>query len=239
MLPVARGCKIIKEYKNGLVGIEKAAGVMVHPNFSKNEKVQKNKTLLNTRYDHDQECYIVSPKTKLYLTHRLDSPTSGLLLASFDKSIAEEIKRKFKCREIQKTYFAIVGLLTETTTGKWKDLLEETRARGKLRVRVGRGSVAITECFLEAAVNREHRLAMLRLIPKTGRTHQLRVQTAIRKMPIVGDKSYGNFRLNRVIAKETGVARLCLHSTTLKFKLGNDIICMKSELPHDFLRLVP
>ena len=80
---------------------------------------------------------------------------------------------------------------------------------------------------------------MLRLIPKTGRTHQLRVQTAIRKMPIVGDKSYGNFRLNRVIAKETGVARLYFHSSTLKFKLGNDIICMKSELPHDFLRLVP
>ena len=63
-------------------------------------------------------------------------------------------------------------------------------------------------------------LALLRLSPKTGRTHQLRVQCAKRKLPIIGDRTYGNFQLNRKYAKQFKCDRLFLHATKLKVKIS-------------------
>ena len=60
---------------------------------------------------------------------------------------------------------------------------------------------------------------MLRLEPKTGRTHQLRVQCALRGMPIIGDKTYGDFNFNRKIARASKVDRLCLHAGEIEFSI--------------------
>jgi 23S rRNA-/tRNA-specific pseudouridylate synthase len=60
-------------------------------------------------------------------------------------------------------------------------------------------------------------LALVRLEPRTGRSHQLRVQCAKRGLPIVGDQTYGEFRANREFARQTGWKRLFLHSLEAKF----------------------
>jgi 23S rRNA-/tRNA-specific pseudouridylate synthase len=59
---------------------------------------------------------------------------------------------------------------------------------------------------------------LLRLQPHTGRSHQLRVQCARRGLPIVGDQTYGDFRLNREFARHTGWKRLFLHSAETAFR---------------------
>ena len=59
---------------------------------------------------------------------------------------------------------------------------------------------------------------MLRLEPITGRTHQLRVQCALRGLSIVGDKSYGDFTFNRKIARASKIDRLCLHAAEISLK---------------------
>jgi 23S rRNA-/tRNA-specific pseudouridylate synthase len=61
------------------------------------------------------------------------------------------------------------------------------------------------------------RLALIQLEPRTGRSHQLRVQCARRNLPIVGDQTYGDFSRNRTFAKSTGSKRLFLHSMTTGF----------------------
>ena len=61
-------------------------------------------------------------------------------------------------------------------------------------------------------------LSLIQLEPKTGRSHQLRVQCAQRHLPIVGDATYGDFRLNRAFAKTTGEKRLFLHSARTCFE---------------------
>jgi 23S rRNA-/tRNA-specific pseudouridylate synthase len=55
-------------------------------------------------------------------------------------------------------------------------------------------------------------VSLIRLEPRTGRSHQLRVQCARRGLPIVGDQTYGDFARNREWAKKTGFKRLFLHS---------------------------
>jgi tRNA pseudouridine65 synthase len=60
-------------------------------------------------------------------------------------------------------------------------------------------------------------LALLQLEPRTGRSHQLRVQCAKRQLPIVGDQTYGDFPRNRQFAKLTGAKRLFLHSSETTF----------------------
>jgi 23S rRNA-/tRNA-specific pseudouridylate synthase len=60
-------------------------------------------------------------------------------------------------------------------------------------------------------------ITLLKLEPRTGRSHQLRVQCALRRLPIVGDATYGDFARNREFAKATGLKRLFLHSVEASF----------------------
>ena len=73
------------------------------------------------------------------------------------------------------------------------------------------------DAALRASLRGELKLALLRLEPKTGRSHQLRVQCARRLLPIVGDQTYGDFRRNRGFAKTAGTKRMFLHSFATSF----------------------
>lgn len=75
--------------------------------------------------------------------------------------------------------------------------------------------------------------SLLRLEPRTGRSHQLRVQCAKRGLPIVGDQTYGDFGLNRTLAKATGAKRLFLHSleTAFDYEFGGRKLKFKAVAP--------
>ena len=86
------------------------------------------------------------------------------------------------------------------------------------------------------------RLSLLRLNPLTGRTHQLRVQCAKRKFPIIGDTTYGNFSLNREIQKATGYQRLFLHAYSIRieweWKQRQHFFRAESSIPNEFNELM-
>ena len=88
----------------------------------------------------------------------------------------------------------------------------------------------------------EPQLALIRLEPKTGRSHQLRVQCAKRHLPIVGDQTYGDFAANRAFAKRTGAKRLFLHSmsTTFEyeFRQRRSTFSATAPLPDDFVKFL-
>ena len=81
-------------------------------------------------------------------------------------------------------------------------------------------------------------LSLLRLEPQTGRSHQLRVQCARRRLPIVGDQTYGEFRLNREFAKASRNKRLFLHSleTSFTYRFGgkDHAFAATAPLPPEF-----
>ena len=244
-MPLDRRCSIINYYPLGIIAIDKATGIQIHPN-----KERKNgkppRTLLNADYLFDDECYYwinnEGNKKRLYLTHRIDSPTSGIIIAAETKEISLKIKSLFKERKVKKTYYAIVRQRGKIDDGVWKDNLKENRANGRIRVTRGNGSVAITRVYAERFSCGKHGLAMLKMEPLTGRTHQLRVQCAIRGIPIIGDKSYGDFAYNRKIAKSTKTDRLCLHASEIQLQLENEgkikKIFAESPLPRAMIKLL-
>ena len=238
-LKLARGCKVLNRTKDGIIAIEKGPGILTHPNLGSSKSANgKSSLLLNNDYNFDGEFYEISDNLKLYLTHRLDSPTSGIIITTTRKDLAKEIRGKFKRKEIEKTYHAIVSVSGKLKSGQWNDLLEEKRISGKLRVFSGKGILSKSICFIEQKPKKVHRLALIKLHPKTGRTHQLRVQTSCRKMPIVGDKTYGDFSVNRKIIKMTQVERLCLHASAISLQINRKKFFFESNLPMEFEKLL-
>jgi tRNA pseudouridine65 synthase len=94
--------------------------------------------------------------------------------------------------------------------------------------------------------NRKHtkigELLLLEMNPKTGRTHQLRVQCAKRKIPILGDRTYGDFSLNRKFSQSFRDSRLFLHSASIMIKIKNNFgqtieWKVESSMPNEFSKL--
>jgi 23S rRNA pseudouridine1911/1915/1917 synthase len=141
------------------------------------------------------------------LVHRLDTDTSGLLLAARTPLAYATLREQFRRRLVKKQYLAIVeGILKRE--GQISHRLEPTGPRGqRMRVAtVGQGQEALTHY-----IRLEHLLhhTVVRLTIKTGVRHQIRVHLAALGHPIVGDKIYG--------ATDQHPARLCLHAETLTF----------------------
>jgi len=85
------------------------------------------------------------------------------------------------------------------------------------------GSVARTHARCLTLSGSEPKLALLLLQPQTGRRHQLRVQCAHHRLPILGDRTYGDFRQNRQLERRPQIARrLYLHAWALSVELGLD-----------------
>jgi len=243
-LPLDKSCQIIDYHPSGIWAIEKACGILSHPNG----KTEDSRTLLHSSYDFDLEKFYwvdeEGHQREFYLLHRLDSATSGLILGASNIELAEKLKNAFSNREVEKTYLAIVAHNGRPIRPNWKDILQKKTSKGKIRVSKGKfGDSALTSATMERnASTRFGSLALLQLKPKTGRTHQLRVQCATRKLPIIGDRTYGNFELNRKISKATKVQRLCLHASKIRLIIkvgGKDIHWeIESAMPRAFARLL-
>ncbi len=243
-LPTAPGVCILKGESSGLLALEKPCGVRSHPNC---EGVDRG-ALLQVPYNPKEECYQwTGPDggtSRFYLINRLDAPSSGILLGAVSAEISTRIKALFAQRMVKKRYYALVRGRIAKGEVLWRDRLLEERRGGRIRVRADGNSGAIAETFVgKAQAGRgKSPCSLLELEPKTGRTHQLRVQCAVRHLPIAGDATYGDFRFNRKFAKETGCKRLFLHSAQIAFQYewqGKKVFFeAKSELPEEFMELL-
>ncbi|MBD5780576.1 RNA pseudouridine synthase [Pelagicoccus sp. NFK12] len=222
-LPWARGVKLLDCDANGLLAVEKPAGVLSHPN----KKGDREKALLNARYDESQQAYRILDTegevvSTVYLLNRLDSATSGIVLLSLVEDTARSVLKAFEEKKVKKTYQALVFGAPRGGPLVWKDRISVRKAQGGLRASTGGGLSAETKLAKVEPMGGMPPIARLTLQPITGRTHQLRIQTSKRHVPIVGDRTYGDFQKNKLAAKK-GMKRLCLHcvGTELEYRLGN------------------
>lgn len=180
----------------------------------------------------------------MYLLNRLDSPASGLIIGATTRELAEYVKNCFLNKKIDKLYHAIVFNSRLKINSPWRDTIKVTRKSGKLRSQVDspQGDFALTHVRLSSSPSENSNCALIELRPVTGRTHQLRVQCAKRKFPIVGDSTYGDFRLNRELQKITGSKRLFLHASHIRIPLEDDketdYFEAESKLPPVFYNLI-
>jgi RluA family pseudouridine synthase len=202
-----------------IVVLSKPAGILSHPNPQESKSSQ---ALFLAPYDMTSESYILLPSNvedqtkRIFLAHRLDRETSGIMVACFSSQIAKKLRKQFAEKTIKKEYRALLIGVPSPATGRWSHRLEKNAASSGVRVVRGVPDAHTTYRVLETY--RPPGLALVALFPETGRMHQLRVQTAKRGFPIAGDRKYGNFADNKVLTKELGLRRMFLHAYRIEFE---------------------
>ena len=131
--------------------------------------------------------------------HRLDRPVSGVVVWAKTPKAARRVAAQFASREATKEYWAIVEGSVEALEeqGAWHDWLVPPDASGVARSvppETPRAKRAITGYRLGRPTQTPEGTTWLRLRPETGRTHQIRAQCALRRLPIWGDRVYGSLR---------------------------------------------
>ena len=190
--------KIVFEDEH-IVVVDKPSGVLSVPGIMCGTSVQQ---WLRDEYLHSNELFVV---------HRLDMATSGLLVAAKSMEVYKELQRQFAGREVKKQYTAILDGMPRKSEGVIElPLAADYDNRPRQKVDYLNGKPAITHYKVIGAVECDGRqCAVVCFEPVTGRTHQLRVHAAHKEgldCPIVGDALYGT--LNE---------RLMLHASCISF----------------------
>ncbi len=175
-------------------------------------------------------------KPYLGLIHRLDKETSGLMVYS-KKPVANRISKQFKDHTIQRRYHAVVHGQVDRENGAISTYLDKVDQPGGAKMMVVKRTPDAKKAeTLFRVIERYSQASLLELIPKTGRTHQLRVHLAHLGHPIVGDKLYGN--KNRVAG--LNMKRQALHASVLGFvhPASGKKHKFESDLPKDLRQLV-
>lgn len=237
-LPLKEGVEVIAEDGHGVIALSKPAGVLSHPN----ESGGAERSLIQAPYKFDQECYEVKDSTgvrRFWLLNRLDSATSGVLLLAAQETLANEIRTAFQQRQVHKLYNALVFGTPHAAKQVWKDRLAVAKKGARIRTEAAGNVPSEAHMRVIQQWRSNFSLSLIELNPKTGRSHQLRVQCAQRHLPIVGDATYGDFKVNREFAKQTGEKRLFLHSLETAFEYrwkGKNVpFEAKAPLPKEFL----
>jgi RluA family pseudouridine synthase len=200
--------------------IDKPAGVLSHPNQPTRKA---SNALLKGEFNFEDESYTAElpgeGERKVWLLHRLDLDTSGLIVCAFDPEAAAVFKQALHEHEVEKAYKALLLSAPKPPFGCWSDCLARSARGGRVdvRVRSGRKANAETSYELERTFPGTG-LALVRMMPHTGRTHQLRVQAAWHGVPVIGDPRYGDFEANRFLAEKIGLKRMFLHAWGLAFR---------------------
>ncbi|HVU17279.1 MAG TPA: RNA pseudouridine synthase [Candidatus Didemnitutus sp.] len=217
-IPLNVGATVLTRDAQGLLALDKPAGVLSHPN----RIADQPRSLLNATYDLEQQVYRWKTPNGgarcLWLLNRLDGATSGVILLAENLELARAIRLHFAQQRVHKVYVALVHGKPAEKRALWRDVVAVEKSGGKIRTRATAGHIPAETAFqflghFPAAMP----TSLIRLEPHTGRSHQLRVQCAKRHLPIVGDQTYGDFAKNRAFVKATGEKRLFLHSLETEF----------------------
>jgi RluA family pseudouridine synthase len=198
------GCQLIHEDEN-LIAINKAAGVTSVPG-------------IGTRGASLVEAAEKLFELKLHPVHRLDRDTSGVIVFAKNADTAKKLEAEFRARRTAKIYHAVVSGIPKVQSS-W--IREPLRRRGeKVIIDAKNGQTAETRFELVQKLGRDR--SLLRLEPRTGRTHQIRVHLASLGLPIIGDATYGT--------ADPALKRHLLHASELQILDYR----FQAELPVEF-----
>ena len=123
--------------------------------------------------------------------HRLDRVVSGVMVLARNAKAASELSRQIREDEFEKEYLAVVHGQPEKQEGTLTDLLYRDKAR-RMTMVASEPARGVQEAILDYTVmNQTEDMSRVKVLLRTGRTHQIRVQFSSRNMPLVGERKYG------------------------------------------------
>ena len=170
------------------------------------------------------------PRNKLFIVHRLDRDTTGLMMFAKNIQAKETMQHNWNNMVLERRYIAVTEGAMEPADGEIRSYLTENSAHEVYSTtRPGEGQLAVTY-YRTLKVRQPYSLVELSLA--TGRKNQIRVHLKEKGHPIVGDRRYG--------AAPSPIHRLCLHAQTLRFvhPVTRRDMNFSATLPAGFLRLI-
>ena len=202
-------------YDNALIAIHKPAGLLVHKSA-----IDQHETLNAMHILRDQIGRWVYP------LHRLDRPTSGVLLFALSSEIAKIIGEQFVQQKIHKVYQAIVrGYIAQSgvidhpikPTADFKSDKEKVALKPAQEAITTFQRLGTLELPYYVDTFPSSRYSLVELTPKTGRKHQLRKHMKHLSHPIIGDPKYGKSKHNHFFQQQFNCHRLLLTATKIVF----------------------
>ncbi len=200
---------------NYLIAINKPAGILVHrSSIDKKENTFALQMVRNSIGKH------------VFPIHRLDKPTSGVLLFALSSQVANDMSQLFKTNSIEKKYIAVVrGFIPDSGTinHPLKRIIDKygkpsTKKDQKQDAITKYKSLATMELKVSIDKYSTSRYSLVELIPRTGRRHQLRRHLKHFSHPIIGDPKYGKSIHNNFFKNNFMCKRLLLAAVSLKFQ---------------------
>ena len=219
-----------------IIVLNKDAGINVHPvpweNWNKN-------TLVNWILEHcKNKLPSIGWVQRPGIVHRLDKDTSWLIMIAKSDAMMNYLSDIIKERNIDKYYIAVVFWKIKERVFKIESFIwRDPNNRLKMTtLNPANPRLAITYWEVLEFIDNKYTLVKIRL--ETGRTHQIRVHLASIWYPILWDKTYWNFRVNKEVATMYQIHRQALHAYQLDLKLYWKDIHFEAKLKPDMKRII-
>lgn len=207
---------------NNLIICIKPIGILSQRDESGNENMMD---LLDKHFaDNNSKC-------KSYVVHRLDKSVGGIMVYAKDSKTAGKLSAAISERNFTKEYMAVINGVPLEPAATLKDFLFKDSRKNKSFV-VKKMRKGVKEASLEYKLLGTHEskygeISLVRILLHTGRTHQIRVQFASRKMPLLGDGKYGSRDSNTDIA-------LWSYRLAFKHPITNKMLDYAVNVPSDY-----
>jgi tRNA pseudouridine65 synthase len=218
-----------------LVAVDKPAGLFVHRSY-----MDKDEIYFALQLVRDQIGQYVYP------LHRLDRPTSGVLLFGLNEEVARLMGQAFMDKTIQKTYFALTrGHLfgDDMIDHPLKEKLDKIGDKNVNLDKAPQDAITHYQSMLTASLPIQVgkfdsvRYSLIKLLPVTGRRHQIRRHLAHLRHPIIGDINYGDNKQNPFFIKHFGFKRLMLIAKKIEFShpITKELVSIETEFDQQWL----
>jgi len=221
-----------------VIAINKPPGLLVH-----RSDIDRHETRFAMQLLRDQI------RQRVFPVHRLDKPTSGILLFALSADCARELSRQFESREVTKHYLAVVrghcpdsGVIDHPLREKHDRMTDRKSRADKPAQNAQTHYRRLAKVELPIKVDRypQTRYSLIQLQPVSGRRHQLRRHLKHIGHPIIGDTTYGKGVHNRFFANQFGCRRLLLACTALSLThpVNGKKLNLSAEPGADFSRIL-
>jgi tRNA pseudouridine65 synthase len=221
-----------------LIVINKPSGLLVHRSM-----IDRHETKFALQMLRDQIGRFVYP------VHRLDKPTSGVLVFALNKDTARMLTDIFISSQVQKEYLAVVrgytdeyGIINYPLKEQLDKMTDAKADRNKEAQSAVTEYIRLATTELPYPVSRypSARYSLLKIIPKTGRKHQIRRHMKHILHPVVGDTTHGRTEHNRLFREKFNCHRLLLSAAKISFKhpVSQQQLSVTAPLDNTFRQII-